>query len=452
MHSDKGMSKLFWPLILAALAAVSIGACTESNFPVATGKGNLRGINAIVTAPDVVFLVEERPLGGLFYKDGLATRFDDLPYNVNFDVLFPGGTLRTRIATEAVQVIANTEHVFALTGSLAAPDVLRVEYPERQWTGDETVFEARVLHLAATAAELDVYFAAPGTVPVLGDQRATLTMGEVSAAFEAPAGDYQLVLTTRDNATDILYRSRTITQVGATSLLFSIFDPDPSITGSLSVRVMGPSGGSAEVADQNSLPTIRLMHTSIATGNVDLYANDDFTTSLFSDVAFGELTGETDFGTAAVPLTYTPTGNTGVLLLEDDLTVPAGSRNTVFLIGAAGELDSISFQDDHRPIQTTGRLRFVQLADNGTALDIYVLPSGEEVADNFPSFFSMPFRATSGYVNFFAGSYQVAITLPGVKNIIGGPLTLDLALGDVVELAVLDTTDPNLFNVVIYDN
>lgn len=452
MQPGKGMSNLSRSLILAALAALSLGACTETNLPDATGKGNLRGINAIITAPDVLFLVEERALGGLTYKGGTSARFDNLSYNINFDVLFPGDTARTRIATEAVNVVANTEYVFALTGALASPALIRVEYPERQWSGNETVFEARAFHLAATAAQLDVYFAAPNTVPVIGDRRTSIAFGELSPAFESNSGDYELVLTTHDAPNDILYRSRPVTQAGATSLIYTIFDPDPSITGNLSVRVMGAGSGSAELADDNVPPTIRLMQSSITTGNVDLYADDDFTTALLTDVGFGELTPEIDFALTTVPLTFTPTGNTGVLLLEDNLTVLPGTRNSVFLIRDNAVLDIIAFIDDHRPVETTGRLRFVHLADNVAVVDLYIFPTGEEIEDNIPRFFSFPFRATTGYANFGEDSYQVAITLPASKAIIGGPLTLELSLGEVVELAILDTPDPNVFEVVIYDN
>ncbi len=452
MQTDESMLKASVSLLLAALAAIGLGACTETSRPEASGKGNLRGINAIISAPDVIFLIEERALAGLEYKGGSSSRFDNLPYNINFDVVLAGDTTRTRIATEAVNVVANNEYVFALTGELASPDVLRFEYPERQWSSGETVFEIRTLHLAETGAALDVYFAAPDTVPVIAERRATLAFGELSAAFEVPAGDYEFVLTTQDAPNDIRYRSRPVSQTGGTSLVYSIFDADPSITGNLSVRVMGAGGASTELADDNIPPTVRLMHASIATGNVDLYANDDFTAPLVGDVAYGELTADLDFGLTAVPLTFTPAGDTGVLLLEDVLTVLPGSRNSLFLIGAAGELDIIAFQEERRPIETTGRFRLVHLADNVALVDLYIFDATEVIPDVFPRFFSLPFRATTGYANLDAGSYQIAITLPGEKDIIGGPLTLDLALGDIAELALLDTPDPNVFDLIVYDN
>jgi hypothetical protein len=51
-------------VVVATLAIVTaVSSCAESSRQQATGKGNVRGINGIVTAPDVSFLIEERNLG-----------------------------------------------------------------------------------------------------------------------------------------------------------------------------------------------------------------------------------------------------------------------------------------------------------------------------------------------------------------------------------------------------
>ena len=86
--------------LVATLAiAGAMGGCGESSQPVATGKGQIRGINAIVTAAEVGFLIEERNLGGVNFKGatGFST-FDDLTYNFNFDYFLPGA-LRLSVLT-----------------------------------------------------------------------------------------------------------------------------------------------------------------------------------------------------------------------------------------------------------------------------------------------------------------------------------------------------------------
>ena len=112
---------------LSALAAIVVvvtaaSGCAESSRPQATGKGEIRGINSIVTAPDVTFLIEERTLASLSFKDSSGfSSYDDLPYNFNFDVLLPGDLERTRLATQFIDVVLDTQYTVVLTGMVANP-------------------------------------------------------------------------------------------------------------------------------------------------------------------------------------------------------------------------------------------------------------------------------------------------------------------------------------------
>ena len=450
------MIKNLRTLTVATIAIFALGACEESQFPVATGKGNLRGINAIITAPDVRFRIEESTnangVSSLSFKDTHNFRYDNLSYNVNFETRLAEFETDTRIATVNVDVVANTTYILALTGSIASPTVLQLEFDERQWSGSETVFEGRALNLATTLGELDVYFAAPGTVPVLGEAVASIGYGEISAGFEPAAGDYEITITTKDDPNDVLYRSPTITQGPATSVIYSVFDPDPSITGPVSVRVMGATGAGAELPDPAFPPGLRVMHAALGTGNTDVYIDDDFTAPFVADIAFGEVTSYVDFDTGATPVTLTPAGDTGVLLLEDTLTLFAGTLATMYLVGEPAELDIVALQSNPRSIETAGRLRIVNLAANSELFDIYIHGADELITDIVPSFADVPFRANTGYLSRDADSYEITITQANETDVVAGPFTLDLSLGDVVELAILDTADPNLFEIVEYGN
>ena len=77
---------------LACTAALVLAACTsDSQLPSPTGKGGVRGINAIPGSPVVTFRIEERSLGNLNYKNSSTpTLYDDFEYNFNFDIINPG--------------------------------------------------------------------------------------------------------------------------------------------------------------------------------------------------------------------------------------------------------------------------------------------------------------------------------------------------------------------------
>ncbi len=87
--------------LVATLAVViAVSSCVKSSRPVATGKGDIRGINAVVTAPNISFLIEERPLADMGYKETSGfNNFDDLTYNFNFDIFLPGELNATRVCS-----------------------------------------------------------------------------------------------------------------------------------------------------------------------------------------------------------------------------------------------------------------------------------------------------------------------------------------------------------------
>lgn len=74
------MSIISRPLLALVLTGMLLGGgCTESQRPTATGKGSIRGVHAIASAPDVSFLIEERALGSLAYRGTTGAQpFDDL--------------------------------------------------------------------------------------------------------------------------------------------------------------------------------------------------------------------------------------------------------------------------------------------------------------------------------------------------------------------------------------
>ena len=139
-------------VLIACCGALALGACTsESKLPNPTGKGSIRAVNAMPGSPDIRFLIEERLLSNVSYKQATApVDFDDFEYNFNFDVLLPGESDPVRVATETVKIEKDREHTFVLTGDYMSPAVSVWTIDEREWTESETNFEMRFAHLAAS--------------------------------------------------------------------------------------------------------------------------------------------------------------------------------------------------------------------------------------------------------------------------------------------------------------
>ena len=436
---------------LAALVftGLAFAACTESQREEATGEAGIRGIHAMPTAPEVAFLIEERSLGQLPYRGVSAAEvFDDLSYNFNFDTAFPGDSETTRLATVATDIQPDIDYVFALTGTVDTPSIVVWETPERTFQEGDTVFEASAGHLAAGAGDLDVYLAPPGTAPAAGQARGTLAFGEVMEPFDVEAGDWVLTVTAAGDPADVLFRSTTQDIAEQTAVLFVVQDSEPSLTSTLTVQRVTRGGGSAPLADARFRPTRRFMHAAFGTGGVDVVVDDDFASPVVSGLTFGQVSGDVAVPAGDADYSFTQAGNPGAILHEEEDTSPANSRSTSFIAGAPGDLEFVTFTDNRRPVPRVAKLRLTLVSANFEEADIYVLESGTGIADVSPGFSRMDTLVSTGYLQLAPGSYEVTVTVAGEKTVAAGPLTLDLAGGDITDLAAIDTADPNVLEIV----
>ncbi|MEX2494618.1 MAG: DUF4397 domain-containing protein [Woeseia sp.] len=434
--------------VLAAAAIFAVG-CAESQFPEATGKGTISALHAMPTAPEVSFLIEERSLGTISYKGALAAQpFDDLTYDFNFETRVAGEAGLTRIATESADIAVNVDHVFVITGTVADPAVLVWESDAREWDGDETVLQVSAGHLAAGSGPLDIYFEPPGTTPVAGGARGTLSFGERLTAFDVENGSWQIIVTEQNDPSAILFRSTSSTYSERSSILFTVQDADPSITSGISVRRIINGGAATEMSDVGSPPTRRFFNAAFGSGNVDVWLDDNFTTPIASDIAYGTLGAEVPVPSGESTFTFTAAGNPGAVLLETESTTPGNTRGTTFLTGEAGDLEVAAFVDDRRPVTGFAKIRLSQLSANFGIVDAYVLDAGTDIADTAPSARQLASTANSNYLHLPAGDYELTVTEAGEKTAIAGPLSFDLVAGDIVEVAIIDTADPNTVTLV----
>ena len=446
------VSFLSTSLTCLVAAGLALGGCTESQRPEATGKGTIRGIHAVPTGADVTFLIEERALGTLPYKNSTSTQeFDDLTYNFNFDTRKPGDTSLSRIATETVTVVPEMDYVFVLTGSIASPSVLLWETEERQWESDETAFQVWAGHLSPGSGTLDIYFVEDGTAPAPGTERGTLSFGERLPPFEVESGEYRVIVTTAGDPASVLFRSTSRDYAERSSVLFTIQDADPSITTPLSVRRIDQNGTSTELGDPAFLPTRRFFNAAFGSGSMDVYLEDDFVTPIVSNLAYAAVSADVPVPTGASTFTYTAAGNPGAILLEDEDTVVTNTRGTNYVHGEPDDLDVAVFIDSRRPLTGLGRIRTNQMSTEFALVDAYFLAPGTDIDDALPNLPRLGTGLTSGYVTLDPGNYELTVTESAEKTVLAGPLTIDLTSGSIKEVAILDTADPNVLDIVVYE-
>jgi hypothetical protein len=428
--------------LLCVAAFLAAGCAQDSGLPTPSGKGTIRGINAMPASPDITFRIEERVLGVLPYKGASpGVRWDDFDYNFNFDTLLSAEG-STRIATVPLKIDANRDYTLVLTGDLEAPDVLVWDIDQREWNETETAFELRFAHLAESLGEVDVYLAPSGVEPAAGSALGSAAFGEILPPVELTAEQKVLTLTSAGNPADVVYRTTALTYNARNSYLMGMFDGDESDVAPLSVQLITSAGTVVELPDTRFPPTIRFFHAAAAVPAADIYDDEMLTSQIVADHAFGEVTGDMPIGAGAVDLTYTAAGNAGVILLEETVNTTSGTHNNLILYETTtGAPDTRYYEPDRRSISIYGKLSLFHAASNHENLNIYVVDADQPITELLPRF-GIAYSNLSGALALEAGSYDLYATPTASKTPIAGPTRLELADGDVVEVVLLDTVDP----------
>jgi hypothetical protein len=434
----------FLLLVSSIFALALIGCGNGSSLPEPTGKGGIRAINAIPTSPAIEFLIEERPLGNVNYKtSSTSALYDDLDYIFNFAVLFPDNILRDRVASQPLTVVADMAYTFLISGDLASPQIDIWEKELRVWLATETVFSMQFGHAAESLGNVDVYFSAPGVAPALGEQRGTLSFTEALPPIELEAEPYVLTLTVAGDPSMVLFTSNSLSLASQTSFLLSVFDGDGNDTSPWSVRVFDATGSSSRIPDANFSPTIQFVQASMALETSDIYDEPTPSTPIVTDHAYTNVTTDIAVPAGLSTLTYTAAGNVSSVLFEDNVNAPGGVHERYTVMGADSQsLFAVEYIPDRHAEETIAKFTFMNAASNHLIVDAYLVEGELDITDLIPRLFNVDFGTLPVPVRLDAGSYDLYVTTAGEKTILAGPTPVDAALGDIIDVMVLDTVDP----------
>lgn len=432
--------------LLAIIAATTVAGCGgDSSLPEATGDGTVRMINAIPTSPEVGFLIEERVIGTVAYKSNSSPQsWDDLTYTFNFDISRLQQSEATRIASQFLDVTRDVEYTFVLRGSVDAATVDVWEIPERSFSGTETIFEMRIGHAADALGSVDVYLGLESAAPDIGDLVATLAPGEVSTPADVEQDAYIVTITSAGNPADVLYQSLPTEIVANQSALVMVFEGDANDTAPVTIRIFNERGLSSPLTDARFPPTTRFVHATMDLGTSDIYDDAALQNRIVADLAFGDVTGDIDMAVGELTITATAPGNIGAIQFEDNLTTFAGSHLNYYFTVLADELAGAQVAVDRRSIETIARLTFFHSASNHEFVDLYVVDAGTAIDDSFPRQIGLSYGLQTSSIGLRAGSYDIYITTAGEKTVLDGPISVEMALGDVFEAVLLDRVDPSL--------
>jgi hypothetical protein len=427
-----------------------LSACDfESTLPEATGKASIRAINAIPSSGEVNFLIEERSLGALGYKASSSTaRYDNLNYTFNFDVFYTGEDSVRRIASRNIDFEVGKDYTLLLIGDLASPTLTLWEGEERTFNETDTVFEAKFAHLAESLGSVDYYLDDPAIAPVLGNQVATLSFGEVSAPIDFPEATYVLTITEAGNPDAVLFVSSSSLVGQRNALIFTVFDGDASDTAPVTVRAIAAQGTSSILPNPNFPATVQFINASRGLGTADIYDDEVLTNRIVADHGYLDVSDENSVAAGEASFYYTPAGDTAAIVLQTGFTAFDGARYRIVSTSVADTFNAVVSVPDRVPELTRAKLLPVNASNNFGFLDLYAVPAGESI-DDFDA--TRPFLGPSEVVNsvgLAAGSYDIYITEFTEKVVLAGPYRVNVALGDVVDMIIVDTDDPAILDVL----
>jgi hypothetical protein len=154
----------------------------------------------------------------------------------------------------------------------------------------------------------------------------------------------------------------------------------------------------------------------------------------------------TPYGTvqasSAAPIKVTAATG-GATLVSTSGTLLAGHQHSVFLTdnGTAPTSYEVTILEDQQVAAATGHsaFRFLNQAPKTGAVDIYMVPSGDTLADTVPLVTALPVGSTAGYVSFTSQTVTMVITPTGVITPKYASQSLALTGGEVRTVLIVDT-------------
>ncbi len=413
--------------IFLALCAVGLAACDSDSTtlsvpvpPPAVETGSLQVIHASADAPTVNIVVDGSTLlADVDYQQGSGRLELDVGiYSVQVDAILPSGTA-TVIGPVDVTIDADTTYTIAAVGKVSdgslAPLVLT---------------QPRVPVSAGTS--VDVFVTVPGADITTAAPLGTFAFEGSLGPVEVAAGDYQIRVTPEGDASTVLYDTGTLTlNDGDDLLLAAVPDTVPATaTFDAPISLVGLTGaGSAVFLDAATPASLRVVHASPDAPNVDVIVNDAIT--LVGDLPFPQATGFVPVDPGTYNVKVTPAGNPGVIAIEADLTLEAGTTYDVIAIGPLASIAPLVAADDSRPVTTAAKVRIVHASPTAQDVDIYITAPGADITAETPALTNIPFGANTGFLSLDSGTYDVTVVPAGTTDAAIGPATIAIEAGSV---------------------
>ncbi|HZF29763.1 MAG TPA: DUF4397 domain-containing protein [Gammaproteobacteria bacterium] len=459
------------------LAACAAAGCDHSSSDDADNGARpvLAAFNAVPDLQDVTFLREEEVWSSIAYGVGTDFRSVDADqYDVKFDSRLPGdettscsGDLDrdgvkdtnecTRLVSQSINVLKDHEYVVALVGRYGAASIKVYDdavhtFDSRTDDGDGADLNAQVqfFNWSAQLGTFDVYLEPPGTNLSATQVKAALAPGNEYLGF-ADEGSYVLTLSAVANPNAPIYTSETFKIDKRTRVALAILDGTSDSTSAVKVARFRDQGG--DLFDRRVKTLMRVAHVAPDAGNLDVFAEEDYTAPLFANLTLKQSTPYIEIPPTVgseLELDITPAGNVGVLLTREQASLTKGERATFFLVKSSnGGVDGFKASDTARRLAPYAQLRLVSSVTQ--SLDFYVIPHGNNV---FTSGVTQTLSSASvgSSQTFEPGTYDVVIARAGTDTFVFGPREVQMAADGIYTVVAVPTVQTTRADVLLLDD
>jgi len=447
-------------VVLALATLLFLAACgTEEGFvePILVPKGFVRVFNAVPDSTTLRVSVDNLTQATLNFSEGSAF-FNILPgLPRKMEVFhFPDGQ-RELLLDRRLTVPTDTQATVIIAGTINSPVVLEIQNaPSTDTPADYT--EVQIVHAAnSLSAEVgfllvqDNDFSAPTTV-LLGQFTESLTLNPSSGErYELFAVSSLPATGTAPTDAQILWRSGSFdlpAKSRAMLVLTDYFGPEGK-----GVRVANLSVTGTQFFVLEELPAaIRAINTLPDQGPIDIFFNDEL---FAANVTFNEMTNNilTDLR-GQLTLKLTPTGDATTILAEATPTVEQGNFYTLTITGLSTDTGpSLALTpEDNRNIATRFVLTGTHASPSSGLLDYYFVAPSTSIENASPRSFNNSLLNTAG-MSFEQGSYDLIVTDAGTKDIVFGPLAVELQNDKIYRFHLTDATGGGLpIQIVLEDD
>lgn len=180
---------------------------------------------------------------------------------------------------------------------------------------------------------------------------------------------------------------------------------------------------------------VRFVNVAPGAGPVDLYIDgnlvEENTLYLGASDYLDARSGRRNIEVRLTGLTTT--------VIDRDVDLAEGGTYSLYAAGTTSNEELGVVEDDQTPgASGMGKLRVIDGSPGSGDLDIYVVPSGTDIATVSPTYSNVDFTEVSPYTELAAGAYRVIGTSTGTKTVLFDSGTISITSGDVLSAVAAD--------------